>query len=96
VSVGKFHEKDAISLANLPEVVYKPALLNAWVSIELALDDIPAIDMSPNEASLLRHGQSLQVDKPDGNYMALTQGHILALVEIKSKTLRSTRVFNLK
>lgn len=95
VAVGRFHEDNAISLDKLKESVYKAALPNAWVPIELALDDIPAIDLHPDQAALLRHGQVLPMDRKDGNYMALCNGHIVALAEVKSGQLRSQRIFNI-
>lgn len=95
VSVGRFHEENAISLDSLKENVYKPAFTKFWVPIELALDDIPAIDVGADEASLLRHGQTIPVHWSDGECMALHGGHIVALAEIKSGRLRTMRVFNL-
>ncbi len=95
VSVGKFHEKDAISLDKLPELVHNAPLLKVWVPIELALDDIPAIDLHPDQAQALRHGKTILMNKPDGNYMALFQGQILALAEVTAGVLRSKRIFNI-
>ncbi len=93
--VGKFGEAEAISLDKLPHFMHNPALFKAWVPIELALDDIPAIDVEPEQAAKLRHGQSFGIVRPDGRYMALHQGRIVALVECEGGTLRSVRVFNL-
>ncbi|HEU5047955.1 MAG TPA: tRNA pseudouridine(55) synthase TruB [Rickettsiales bacterium] len=93
-SVGKFTENMAISLDNLREVVHNAAPLEAWLSIELALDDIPAINLDANETVALRHGKQLRMDKPDGTYMGLHQGKIVALAEVKNATLRSKRIFN--
>jgi tRNA pseudouridine55 synthase len=95
VSVGKFHENKAISLDKLPELVYKTDLFEAWVPIELALDDIPAINVDSVSAQKLRHGQAIGSNEPDGKYMALHQGRIVALVESGQGTVRSVRVFNL-
>lgn len=95
VSVGKFNEKKAILLDKLPELVHNATPLEAWIPIELALDDIPAIDLYPDQAQALRHGKQLPVSNPDGKYMVLYQGRILALAEIKSGVLRSNRIFNI-
>lgn len=95
VSVGKFHENNAISLDKLTDYVHNAALLKAWVPIELALDDIPAIDMNPDQALALRHGKTLLIDKRDGEYVALYQGHIVALAEVRGGVLRSKRIFNI-
>lgn len=95
VTVGKFNEKKAISLDKLAEVVHNAAPIKAWIPIELALDDIPAIDLYPDQAQALRHGKQLPVTYPDGTYMALDQGRILALAEVKSGVLKSNRIFNI-
>lgn len=95
VSVGKFHENNAISLDKLPELVHNAALSKAWVPIELALDDIPAIDMNPDQVQALRHGKTLLIDKRDGEYVTLSQGHIVALAEVRGGVLRSKRIFNI-
>jgi tRNA pseudouridine55 synthase len=93
--VGKFDETQAISLEKLPALMHTPALFKAWMPIELALDDIPAIDMDSAQAAGLRHGKTVRAEKPDGRYMALHQGRIVALVECAEGVLRSQRVFNL-
>ncbi len=93
-SVGPFHEKNAISLDKLALDVHNAALNKAWVPIELALDDIPAINMDAEQTRRLRHGQSLGTDSPDGKYMALHQGRIVALVECMQGVLKASRVFN--
>jgi tRNA pseudouridine55 synthase len=91
--VGKFAEQQAISLDKLPEFVHNPALFKAWVPLELALDDIPAIEVDLKSATRLRHGQALGIQKPAGRYMALHEGRIVALVE-GGNDLRPVRVFN--
>jgi tRNA pseudouridine55 synthase len=93
--VGKFREDKAISLEKLASSVHNAALFGAWVPIESALGDIPAIHMDSELTQKLRHGQALGTDNPDGTYMALHQGQIVALVEADSGRLRSLRIFNL-
>jgi tRNA pseudouridine55 synthase len=93
--VGKFREAQAISLDKLPSLVHNAPLFEAWVPIELALDDIPAIDLDSRQAEALRHGQALRISKPAGKYMALHEGRIVALVESSGDLLKSQRVFNL-
>jgi tRNA pseudouridine55 synthase len=95
VSVGKFHENKAISLDKLEELVHNAALFEAWIPIELALDDIPAINMESEQVRMLRHGKTLETNKSDGKYMALYQGKIVALVECMQGRLTSLRGFNL-
>jgi tRNA pseudouridine55 synthase len=93
--VGRFTEARAISLDKLPAFVHNAALFEAWVPIELALDDIPAIELDPRQAAKLRHGQALDFSKPDGRYMALHNGRIAALVNCNDGLLTSQRIFNL-
>jgi len=94
-AVGVFKENKAISLDKLAGLVHNAALFEAWVSIELALDDIPAIDVNALQAGKLRHGQSIGVVIPEGKVMALHQGRIVALAESLHGMLRPVRVFNL-
>jgi len=94
-AVGKFNETQAISLDKLPEFVHNAALFKAWLPIELALDDIPAIDADSTQAARLRHGQTIGISKPDGRYMVLCQGQLVALADVSSGTLKTVRVFNL-
>lgn len=94
-SVGKFHEEAAISLDKLPGLVHNAELFKAWLPIELALDDIPAIDADSVLAAKLRHGQTAVMLKADGRYMVLHQGKILALADCRGGVLRTVRVFNL-
>jgi tRNA pseudouridine55 synthase len=95
IAVGKFHEKGAILLDNLSNLVHSGALFEKWIPIELALDDIPAIELDSDEAQALRYGKTISMNKQDGNYVALHQGHILALAEVKGSMLRSQRIFNI-
>jgi len=93
--VGKFSETNAISLEKLGDFTHNPALFKSWVPIELALDDIPAIDVGPEQAASLRHGKPFGTELPSGRYMALHQSRIVALVESAGGMLRSLRGFNL-
>jgi tRNA pseudouridine55 synthase len=93
--VGKFAEAQAISLDKLPALVHNAALFQAWIPLELALDDIPAIDVNSEHAAKLRHGQVIGTQKPDGRYMALHETRIVGLVECEGGKLRSVRIFNM-
>jgi tRNA pseudouridine55 synthase len=57
--VGAFREADALSLAKLEEMSDKPALDAILVPLETALDDIPALAVSGEEASRLRQGREI-------------------------------------
>ena len=57
--VGSFAEKDAITLANCEEIGDRDALEAKLVPIETALDDIPAVAVTGDEASRLRQGREI-------------------------------------
>ena len=94
-AVGKFHENNAISLENLAELVHSGALFKAWVTLELALDDIPAIEVDMQQALKIRQGQAVAVQTADGRYLALSEQRVLALCKVEQGALRSMRVFNI-
>lgn len=54
--VGKFTQKQAISLDSLKEIDYETALA-AIKPIDMVLDDIPAISLEPQQVKRLIHGQ---------------------------------------
>lgn len=57
--VGGFTEDNTISLDNLAEIVDSAGAQEALLPIATALDDIPALPLSDQEASRLRNGQKL-------------------------------------
>lgn len=59
--VGPFTEKHAISLAELEEMEHNPAVALMLQPIEAALDGIPAIALSEEEAIRLRNGQAVSL-----------------------------------
>jgi tRNA pseudouridine55 synthase len=61
-----------------------------------ALDDIPALPVTPDQAQLLRHGQKLVgIPAQPGLRMAMLEGTPVALVEAAADGLRVVRGFNL-
>jgi tRNA pseudouridine55 synthase len=94
-AVGKFNEQQAISLEKCAEIVHSGALFEAWVTLELALDDIPAIEVDTQQALKIRQGQAIAVQTEDGKYLALHLRHALALCNVENGLLRPMRVFNL-
>jgi tRNA pseudouridine55 synthase len=94
LSVGKFSEKDAISLENLEKMVHtgRPKLL----PVESALDDILALDIPPPQATLLQRGQAIQVPhSPNTTVLARCDGKPVAICEVSQGTMKPVRVFNL-
>ena len=106
LSVGPFSEKDAISLAFLEELEHSAAAFEHLKPVTSALDDIPALPVSADEAAKLRHGQTLPALGPSaaarfadvtrtGTGVALSGADPVALVTVRAGQLQPLRVFNL-
>jgi tRNA pseudouridine55 synthase len=59
--VGSFHESCAISLDKLAESVANSAPHSVVLPLGAALDDIPALQLTPGEAVRLKQGQALEL-----------------------------------
>jgi tRNA pseudouridine55 synthase len=93
---GPFTLENAISLDILFEHAMRAALEDILLPIRTALDDIPALALSPEQARLLHHGQVLTgIVATDGLTLALDGETPLALVEVLGGNVRSVRRFNL-
>lgn len=96
--VGQFSLKNAISLDFLEKVSDSAAASQFVMPVLAALDDIPALLLSPEEAQKLRFGQLLET-KPTMAiaeiYKAVCDGELIALVEVHEKGLKPMRVFNI-
>ncbi len=57
--VGAFATKDAITLEMLSDLVHRGAAYEALLGVETALDDIPALPVTQEEASKLKQGRDL-------------------------------------
>jgi tRNA pseudouridine55 synthase len=106
LSVGPFHDNASISLDFLESLEHSSAAFEHIHSVVSALDDIPALPISEDEADRFRHGQTLPATdakaqvrfaclKPDTVGIALCGDVPVALVTIRSGEVRSVRVFNL-
>ena len=93
---GPFSLESAISLDFLEEAAKARALTRTVLPLTAALDDIPALPVTPDQAQLLRHGQKL-VGFPaqPGLGLATCEGTPVALVEATADGLRVVRGFNL-
>jgi len=93
---GPFGLESAISLDFLDEAAKARDLTRAVLPLEAALDDIPALPVTPGQAELLRHGQRLSgfPVKP-GLQLATDAGRPVALVEATADGLKVVRGFNL-
>jgi tRNA pseudouridine55 synthase len=97
---------DAISLDFLESVKHSAAAFEHLKLVTSALDDIPAVPVSADEAAKLRHGQTLPALSPSALArfsavstssvgVALARSVPVALVTVQSGQLQPLRVFNL-
>ena len=102
--VGPFSVEAAISLAKLEELGHsaagRDALLGVLKPVQTALDDIPALAISGQDAARLKRGQPVLLRGRDapilkGPVYATSRGSLVAVGEVSQGELRPTRVFNL-
>jgi tRNA pseudouridine55 synthase len=102
--VASFGEKDAISLEKLEQLGHsaagRDALMGVLRPVETALDDIPALAISGQDAARLKRGQPVLIrgrDAPilNGPVYATSRGKLVAVGEVSQGEMRPTRVFNL-
>jgi tRNA pseudouridine55 synthase len=93
---GPFGIEQAISLDFLSEAAKARQLDGAVLPLNAALDDIPALPVTPGQAQLLRQGQRLSgFPATPGLQLATEDGRPVALVEALADGLRVVRGFNL-
>ena len=93
---GPFAIEQAISLDFLQTAAKARQLDGAVVPLQAALDDIPALPVTPDQAQLLRHGQKLfGFPAQPGLQLATMEGTPVALVEATADGLTVVRGFNL-
>jgi tRNA pseudouridine55 synthase len=93
---GPFTLDSAISLDILAESGKARALEDKLLPLRAALDDIPALPLTPDQAGLLRQGRVLiGIAADDGQYFALLDESPVALVEVQNREVRVVRGFNL-
>jgi tRNA pseudouridine55 synthase len=102
--VGPFTEAMAVSLDNLLDPAHTPAAFPDLVRpLETALDDIPALALTADEASTLAHGQPLSLvtlmgripdsANPDGGFArVLVGGRVLAIGRLEDGLLKPERI----
>ncbi|GAB5501874.1 tRNA pseudouridine(55) synthase TruB [Pyruvatibacter sp.] len=114
--VGPFSEEDAVALETITEFPTQIAVETApdmgnsppapdpkapfLLPLETALDDIPALAVSGNDAARLKQGQAVLSRGRDapivkGTICAMLHGQPIALCEARQGELHPTRVFNL-
>ena len=96
LSAGPFTEAQAISLDNLNSIGKGAPLESVLLPLEAGLVDIPALDLGPQQADLVRTGRVLTgLPQHDGLYWARSGIVPLALVELSGGDARVVRGFNL-
>ncbi len=106
LSVGPFTIKDAISLDFLESLAHSAAAFVHLHPVVRALDDIPALPISEDEAHKFRHGQVLTALSPSAKsrFANLLSGKVavamrdndpVALVTLHGGEVRPVRVFNM-
>ena len=97
---GPFTLKDAISLDKLNEIGKGADIKDYLLPLEAGLDDIPAFDLTPDQAKMLRQGLTLDenqmIGNPviNGNFLATDAGIPVALAELVDGTVKVVRGFN--
>ena len=93
---GPFSLDQAISLDFLGEAAKARSLDGAVMPLTAALDDIPALPVTPDQARLLRHGQMLfGIPARPGLNLAMDDQTPVALVDASDDGLKVVRGFNL-
>ena len=103
--VGPFGERDMISLERLEALCHRAAagegnLADMLLPVETALDDIPALAVSPADAARLHRGQAVLLRGRDaavirGTVQVASGGQLVAIAEIDRGEIVPKRVFNL-
>jgi tRNA pseudouridine55 synthase len=110
LQVGRFGERQAISLERAVALGHSLAASEHLLPIETALDDIPALAVTADEAARLRHGQRLRLcdarerlsavpsefDGIDSGTLvsARHDGSVVALARVEDGALRPVRIIN--
>lgn len=106
-SLGKCDLEHTISLEKLEKLVHN-APSTSWLHpVEWMLDDIPAWNVPPGIAKILRHGNTVTLipdytpdalkQMPDGELISISYAEtLLALCEKSDDLLKPVRVFNLR
>ena len=96
IKAGPFGIEQAISLDKLNQIANGPSLENVLLPLEAGLVDIPALDLGPEQASMVRQGRVLTgLTQDDGLYWARAGTIPVALLEIFSGEAKVVRGFNL-
>ena len=105
--VGAFTEASAISLEMLEDLGHKARCLEALLPVETALDDIPELAVTAEDAFKLKQGRPIvlvprqvetlkaRLTAGSRTVSAMADGVVVALCEMRMGRLEPTRVFHL-
>ena len=98
--VGPFSLEDAFSLDDLEQLCHRDGVLEGLRPVETALDDIPVLAITENDAINLKHGRAIVLlpssELTESEWiLAMYDGKAIALCETAEGQLRPKRVFNL-
>ena len=103
--VGPFGENELIPLEQVRSLCHRAAagevnLADALLPVETALDDIPALAVSPADAARLQRGQAVLLRGRDapivrGVVQVASGGQLVAIAEVERGEIVPRRVFNL-
>ncbi len=106
VACGPFREEDAISLDKLNNLGHSAAPMEFLLPIETALDDIPALALTEEEARRLSSGLPVSLLRvatrtplssvaAGDTVCAMAEGRLVAVARIEGGEIRPVRVMNL-
>lgn len=102
--VGKFHENRAISLEKLDDIVHSGALKEWLLPISSVLADIPALELDPEAARRMKHGQTVMIPPAEHARLDAAQreitvqvtsaGALIAMATASEGQLKPVRIFH--
>ena len=104
--VGPFTEAGAITLENLEDLVHRDGRQEALLPVETALDDIPVLAVTDEDAFRLSQGRGIvllpkqvsevrgSLNGDDPTLLAMHKGRAAAICEMRDGQIRPVRVFN--
>jgi tRNA pseudouridine55 synthase len=106
--VGRFDDEHAFSLEKLEELRHRGALDVALLDVDTALDDIPALDLTLDEAASMKQGREIIATKAHYQYLdgsgfdpskglvqVRWQQKLLAICFVQEGLVRPHRLFHL-
>ncbi len=94
--VGPYSQSRAFSLAKLDDLSHSARVLEALIPVMTALDDIPALAVTKDEARRIKNGQVIRLPTKKSGTVCLTLDKTLvALATVEDGETRPLRIFNL-